>query len=112
MLTRYGLMAKESWAEERPKMYLRLEESGSLELALENAQQLARAEKAALLRRGTPPEIAEEQALAMFILLPSEMEVPVLSADEQPFSRSETTTGSPTPSLSESAMSTPALTRT
>ncbi len=91
MLTRYGLMAKESWAEDRPKMYRRLEKAGSLLMALENNQQLAKAEKAALVRRGTPPEIAEEIVLQKYILLPSEKEQPVLSADQMPFIQSETT---------------------
>ncbi len=91
-LTRYGLMAKEVWAENRPKMYSYLERTGSLELALEHNQAQAKKEKARLLRRGTPPEIAEEMVLAAFILLPTEEEQPILSVDQMPFSQSETTT--------------------
>ena len=89
-LTRFGLMARDHWAEFRPRMVAHLKKEGVYLAALLNAQEQASAMIAEQVSRlGNDLESAREMALAQFVLLRSEKEQPVLDADSMPYSQPE-----------------------
>ena len=80
-LTAYGLMAKRHWQEFRPRMFRRLETTGTLEDALFEAQETTLDEMETLTRnmereQGLTPGQAQAAAWEMvrekYILLPPE----------------------------------------
>jgi hypothetical protein len=83
-LNRYGLMAKQAWKEQRPRMYTRLLKSGRLEAQLLRAQDQAHIAANNLMDQGYRLPEAEEIFLPEFILLPSEKEMPNLGENRDP----------------------------
>lgn len=90
-LTRYGRMAQRHWETHRPRMVAHLKQTLMYHQALLNAQERTRDLVTAEVRRGNDVDSAREMALAMFVLLPSEAELPTLPADRMPFSQPEST---------------------
>ena len=91
-LTRFGLMAKNHWEKFRPKMVAHLKRELVYKSALLNAQEMAKeliGQEVSKL--GNSLENAREKALAMYVLLPSEAEQPILEADRMPYSQPEPT---------------------
>src|SRR5260370_2168973 len=83
-------MARDHWAEFRPRMVAHLKKEGVYLAALLNAQEQASAMIAEQVSRlGNDLESAREMALAQFVLLRSEKEQPVLDADSMPYSQPE-----------------------
>lgn len=78
----WGTMALEVWKKSRPKMYRRLKKSGLLMTAALWAQERTKEQVAAWVRAGWVPEYARDEALRIWILLPSEKEQKELSVDQ------------------------------
>lgn len=70
--------AKQHWQQYRPKMYQALQQSGQLHQALLDAQEWTLQTLAQQEQQGVPSLHARELVLPMWVLLPSEEDVPVL----------------------------------
>ena len=79
-------LTKDHWKEHRPTMCRQLEAVGMLDKAVEMAVTQAHRALAALRTSGSNPEAAREWVMTMYLLLPSEEDVPNLPPDRQPFS--------------------------
>lgn len=84
-LSAWGKKALEVWKKSRPKMYRRLKKSGMLMTAALWAQERTKEQVAAWVRAGWVPEYARDEALRIWILLPSEKEQKELSVDQMPW---------------------------
>ena len=88
-LIRYGRMAQRHWEKYRPRMVAHLKQTLIYHQALLNAQEQTRDLVTEEVRRGNDVDSARDMALAMFVTLPSEEELPILPADRMPFSQPE-----------------------
>ena len=84
-LSAWGKKALEVWKKSRPKMYRELKKRGLLKTAAVWAQERTKGQVAAWVRAGWIPEYAREEALRIWILLPSEKEQKELSPDRMPW---------------------------
>lgn len=84
-LTVWGKKALEVWKKSRPKMYQELKKRGLLKTAAVWAQERTKEQVAAWVRAGWLPEYARQEALRIWILLPSEKEQKELSVDQMPW---------------------------
>ena len=79
-LTQYGLMAERHWREHRPRMVAEMEQTGTLQQILLEAEEKTKDEmdtiRRQLIQQGQTPQQAHDQAWELvrekYILLPAE----------------------------------------